>query len=178
MKKDYNESKVLRDHEGLIRKTVSICIRNFRASRHSRDYDDYLQEAKIAAIRAYRNYRDDRKAKLSTYIVSCIKNHMIDLDRAVNRQKTPDLQYQVDNESVEIPTVACNPVYTIETYLSDYDARIFRLIKVKDTIAEVVSEWARITGKDKRESSDEVMSCFERIRQRLTFKDANRLLMT
>lgn len=48
---------------------------------HSFTKEDLLSEARLAALIAVRTYKENKQAKLSTYIVSCVKNHFSNLAR-------------------------------------------------------------------------------------------------
>jgi len=79
-----DESKLLLCHQELIKRVVACNVKFFKGGNN---FDDYVSEANIAAIKAIRAFRSDKGAKLSTYIVGCVKNHLISIHKHHSRKK-------------------------------------------------------------------------------------------
>ncbi|NBP16598.1 sigma-70 family RNA polymerase sigma factor [bacterium] len=67
---------------------------------HSLTRDDLLSEARLAALIAVRTYSKKKQAKLTTYIVACVKNHFLNLSR---KERANRLIYC---DPMELPEVA------------------------------------------------------------------------
>ena len=83
--------ELLKKHESLIRATALKHARRFNTSRHINGPDDLIQIARMAAWDAINAWRDGKKAKLETFMVTCINNRIIDQGRAAARPSRPTL---------------------------------------------------------------------------------------
>ena len=146
-----------------------------------RDYDetaDALNEARIAAWKAIITYQKNKKAKLSHYISSCVRNRMVDL----KRRKVPSLRYfsTLNPEAdlnLELDRVTSfNPFNCIEfdltcrDLLTDEEYNLFKEYYVYGyTYQEIIAN--RNGGiemvKSKSKLEGDLRSCLRLIKQRL-----------
>lgn len=146
-----DESQALLEHRDLIHRVVK-CNVKFVAEGH--DLDDYVSEANIAALKAIRTYRLDGKAKLSTYIVDCVRHRLIDMHKHFSCQKYQCAKL-VDLNS--LTDAAYNPSHVVFT----------------DQEKEIISEAIIAGGHSKLiknspiESREALKLCFSRIQAKL-----------
>jgi DNA-directed RNA polymerase specialized sigma24 family protein len=174
-----SEEKILVEYEGLIRATVSRVVKNFNKRRHIDDYDDFLSVARMAAWRAITTYQSDKKAKLSTYIVRCITNNLIQLDRHANKVSSPDLDFVDDEFQIELRAGHTDVRYTAQSKLLTSDEEtVLRKIVSGKPLPMIVREKSFSEHVTRRRASEEVGKCLDRIRQKLTFKEVSQLILT
>ena len=58
-----------------------------RYSEYGSDYDDFYQEAMYAFDRAIVNYNEDKNTLLYTFIVVCVKRHLLSYVRSITNTK-------------------------------------------------------------------------------------------
>ena len=111
---------LLKKYEGLIRATTIKYTRAFKQARHIGNLDDHVAEANIAAWRAIQTFQSDKQTKLETYMIGCIRNRMIDINRKACRQSRPEL--------------------TFESGVADHDDHVRRVEPIAEDLSQVVED--------------------------------------
>lgn len=72
-----------------------ICSKAWTYSRSISTYKDYINEASLAVYNAIDNYRD--KYNFSTFLNTCIDNHLLNYNKSLNRNK-----HKLLNEAISL----------------------------------------------------------------------------
>lgn len=145
--------------------------------------DDLYQEARIAALGAIRSFNKGKKSKLSTHIVNCVRNRLIDINRSNN-------YYKRSNEGLDAyseHTGLCEEIYlnedyyersVIKTSLEKYmnSSELSMVMSVVDknmTITDIVEQFKE-SYNDRAECKREVRKCLYLAHQVLWSDENNR----
>jgi len=83
------------DIDRAVRKITYSFYRRFDLSRHfNNTYEDLLAEARIAAVIAIRKFDATKKVKLKTYVTSCVKNRLMDINKVQYYKKSASYSYE------------------------------------------------------------------------------------
>ena len=146
-----DESKLLLDHQELIRRVVACNVKFFNGGN---DFDDYVSEANIAAIKAIRSFKEDSGAKLSTYIVGCVRNRLIDLHKHYARQKYQAEEFPIDDYA---------------QYFHYSPSRIVLTQKEKSLAIKAIDAGGKnnLIGRSPKNKRGEIRACFLQLHRKL-----------
>lgn len=163
-------TKLLKKYESLIRATTVKYTRGFRPSRHIGNLEDHIAEATVAAWKALATYRDDKSTKVETYMIGCIRNRLIDIDRTANRGGRPELTFEADelNELVADSTIeAVEERITYERVLDQDEYETLCHFLDGGGIEQLVAARCRKTKGERRLVRMEITQCLHHIRHKL-----------
>jgi DNA-directed RNA polymerase specialized sigma subunit len=171
--------------EGTIYKIVDSFYRRNNLLRHiNNTREDLLSEARIAALIAIRRYDSSRKVKLNTYVGSCVKNRLKDLNREAYCSKRGIYDPLADMSGVmeSFSDTTINVVQLrLDTrkMLSSEEYEFFSMILEGHTFLDVVKEFRkRNNDLSKNKAGEEIRQCFTRIWRKLKSTEMSRALIS
>jgi len=187
-----NESDVLRKFDLLIIRTVRDNTKNIDRSRSCNDLEDFIQEGRIAALKAIRTHEKKRNVKLSTYIVSCVRNRIVDLHRRSRVRPPADCYKEYPYEPpVDSDEFLVENKLSLEKYLNSKNFEMFMPVLLDgSSVADLVKfakekrleKIRKPTGYDKwiseKESREDVVKCLCRVQQILELEDESQISQT
>ena len=171
-------NRLLCTYDSLIRATALKYSKHFTIARHVESTDDIVNEARIAAWKAIVSYKTTQGTKIETYITSCIKNRMIDLNRKAHRASRPDLSfldetklaYAADLQATEDPTDELLDAVTLKSMLTEREFHTLAHLKAGGAIGELITEYRSTRARSSVEARGEVVKCLHRIRRKLKLR--------
>jgi len=124
--------EVLQKYTPLVESLVNRATVNWDWGRHKNSRDDVRSEVSIAVWKAFLTYRITNKVKLSSYICSCVKNRLRDLNKEAVRLKNPALDF-VEDESdnyLHCPFDNVDFDLSCRQLLTDEEYKLFKSVTV------------------------------------------------
>jgi hypothetical protein len=135
--------------------------------------EDFLAEARAAAFIAIQKYRRDKKAKLKTFIRTCVKNRLKDLKKSKQNDQIPTELNEIesllpmDNCMLEVEIL----IY-VQQLLTPAEYDLYCLSVMGYTKPEIIKIYSK-ENRCERTTRREVDGCFTRITQKLKSSATN-----
>jgi RNA polymerase sigma factor (sigma-70 family) len=171
-------NRLLCTYDSLIRATALKYSKHFTIARHVESTDDIVNEARIAAWKAILSYKTTQGTKIETYITSCIKNRMIDLNRKAHRASRPDLcflgepelAHATDLQATEDLSEELIDAVTLKSILTPKEFHVLAHLKTGGGMGELITEYRSTRARSSVEARGEVVKCLHRIRRKLQLR--------
>jgi len=155
-----NESALLLKHRKLINYIADKYSTKINPKLHVNDLEDFRSEAVIAAIKAIRSYKENKQQKLTTYIATCIRNRMADINRSVNsKNKIRHLVY--NSKLLE------NIIDREHTMFNPVEMSIMHQILDGTLRSEIIKNYSQENNIEIRKSKEFIESCLCHIHHKL-----------